>query len=278
MLESLRKFGSFVLEGEQNLPTGVAFFASTSFSGWFPLPERIRGAVFVSSSFHIRPLLPYLNPSTRWHALVIGDEATSLFRCSADSGELIARCSTGANRIRAGSAATEKLEQWARTRLTVSSEAPLVLTAPHDVRSQLAGLKVMSIIRRLFVGTDGVIHGDVSAPAKLWSEVKPFLQSHADCLLLDLRKEFALGRAITRPEDVIARLHKGGLRALAISEEGQMRGRIDWRSGAMRRDTVTNGYGDCVLDDILERALRKQCRIVQAGARDLPPGALLLAV
>lgn len=278
LLACLRAFGSFVSDRGENLPNGAAFFASPSFIGWFPLPARTRGAVFVSNSFHIRPLLAYLNPASRWYALIIGDDSSKLFRCAADTGELIAHCSTGANRIRAKSSAAEKLERWVCDRLTIPGAAPLVVAAPDDVKAELDGLEAMSTLRRPFVGTDGVTYGDSRAPTLLWPMIKPHLQTRTDGILTDLRKEYARGLATTRPEEVVARLRNGGLRALAVSDEGHVRGRVDWRAGAMHREAASSGFGDCVLDDIVERALREHCRVIHTDPTDLPPGALLLAV
>lgn len=278
LLNNLRGFGSYILEKGHDLPHGVALFASPSFLGWFPLPVRTRGAVFVSNSFHIRPLLPYLNPASRWHALIIGDDSSMLFRCAADAGELIARCSTGANRLRTKSTAAGKLERWVFERLAHPGAAPLVVAAPDDVKVDLDGLEAASILSTPFVGTDGATRGDSLAPTQLWPRVKLHLLTRTDAILTDLRKEYARGRATTRPEEVVARLRNGGIRALAISDGGNVRGRVDWRAGALCREAASSGYGDCVLDDIVERALREHCRIVHTDATCLPPGALLLAV
>lgn len=59
----------------------IAFFSSRRVCGFFPMFESVESDVTIAGTFHIKPVISYLNPSESWYLLDVSKEKATLYKC-----------------------------------------------------------------------------------------------------------------------------------------------------------------------------------------------------
>jgi hypothetical protein len=113
-----------------------------------------------------------------------------------------------------------------------------------------------------------------------WQSIRTGLEAGKFAMLRFLQNEYYRGKALTDPSEVVRRIRSGNLQTLVFREDLKQRGEIDWEEGRVvfLNENRKQSFGDCVIDDIAERALRAHAQVYSAPSRQMPLGTSLIAI
>jgi len=294
---------------------GLAVFCSKDFSVYYRLPLVLAELCVVADSFHIRPLLRYLQSNERYFLLNLSQGRTSFFKGSAyglgpvdlasmprslteavgiQGHERVLNFHTGSSgRGRApiyqgsgheDSAREEELQQFLRRVDKALWEVLRDETAPMIVASTPKITAAFQAISRYPHLLPEHVAGNF-ANAKmedLHTRAWPLVQAHAEGRLRDATERY--GNSISRNralDDVsaIARFAvQGRVRDLLVDRDAHLWGRMDRATGAIELHATQMGaHDDDVLDDIAEAVLLRGGEILTLERDRMPSAAPVAA-
>jgi hypothetical protein len=269
---------------------GMAVFVHRDFAGYMPLREACESSVTVANSFHLKPLFPLLDASNTWSLLDIADDNSRLFSCRAGEAEETGIHMAGLKRLRgvlqgANTTDAPAFGLLRRVKQDVSGSVParLVIRAPEAYH---AGLRTMAHrfgLLTTFLNRPSSSKEDFHNSGFVqegWQSIRTGLEAGKFAMLRFLQNEYYRGKALTDPSEVVRRIRSGNLQTLVFREDLKQRGEIDWEEGRVvfLNENRKQSFGDCVIDDIAERALRAHAQVYSAPSRQMPLGTSLIAI
>lgn len=291
---------------------GMAVFATPDRFQVYTLPRPVRELTVVADSFHIKPLIRYLQSADRYHVLGVGRGKINLFEGNRDAlnevelDPAVPRIPSDASPGEAESVGVSAWASWAGVpgvRFSKGSKSdiedneatrflravdrailehysrptrlPLILAALPENQSFFR-----SITRNPFLIPDEVtVHPDALTVDALRERAWAVLEPHYRTRLAGLVEMFGAARSGELGDDVIERVAASALAArvgtLLTEADRYIPGRIDPETGAVALGD--NGVDD-VLDDIAELVLKNGGQVVIVPTEHMPTRTGLAAI
>jgi hypothetical protein len=291
---------------------GMAVFRSSDLFEHFRLPVAVPELAIVADSFHVKPLLRFLQTNQRFYALALSRNRVALYEGSPESLSLVGvpglptsieefvgekpeaflnlrTAGSGAPVYHGhGAAETSKKEDLARFFRAVDralwetlreERAPLVLVGVGY------HFPIYRDVSRYPHVVDQGIEGNVEASspeeihARVWPVVREALRAREEEALAVYERAAARGHAGT-DLDLLGRMAVAGrVKQLLLATGAQVWGRLDRATGEIERRSGQQGArDDDVLDDLAEAVLTRGGEVLMISADRVPGGGPAAAV
>lgn len=230
----------------------VCFFASNSISGFFPINEKITNTVVVAPSFHIKPIVSYLNPSDAWFGVIITDQFIELSRGQSRHRETIRRVNCEKYfKNNETKPFYELIDRWLELHRK-SSQVPVLIFGERRILEKFSFADDICVFHLPFAeNNENFILDSASSLLKHKTQLK----------LLNLNKSMICNETISDLGRIAIALKENKVETLAVRADKTRWGQIDWKTGFVK--TSLNGaLLDCVLDDLAERALVNHTELI----------------
>lgn len=286
--------------------SGLAVFRSHEFEAVYRLPTKVEERVVVGDSFHVRPLLEFLQANQRYFLLVLSQGRISFFKGSLhglvpvdlrtmprsltsalgveDHERNVRQHSAGAwgsTAIYSGRGRDDgsRDEDFARFFRIVDRElmqvlrdenAPLVLAAPEKQFSIYA-----SVSRYPHLLADGLKGSFVQESGQeLHQRVWPLVQKHVaereSIVLEHYSSGISRGRSTDEITTIARGVAQGRVRELLLARGAQLWGKFDRDTGAIELWKDRRGEQDDLLDDLAESVLLRGGEVFSLERHRMP--------
>lgn len=272
---------------------GLAVLASAKRFDVFKLPRSVPTLTVVADSFHIKPLLRYVQSADRFHVLAVAEDKIALFegnRYVLDpiSAPKISRAArppapsdpTGKETAGEGMATYFRAVDKAVTdEVSKPSGAPLVLACLSENQGPFR-----AVAKNPFLLPDAVTGVDPFAldAEKLRARVWPLVEAHYLARLAKLTQDF--GTAVSRQQgtgdlsDAAKAAIAGRIGTLLIDADQVQPGTIDPTTGAIKAKDLADPKVDDKLDDLGELVLKTGGQVVIVPTERMPTKTGLAAI
>jgi hypothetical protein len=311
LLEPLRRLVEQGPAGERL--DGLALFRSPDVDLQYrlaaPLPER----VVVAKSFHIRPLIRYLQSNRRYYVLALSQNRVTLYEGTAsglaekpfpdvpESLEAVLErdyqkgflnfhsVGGGGNRFHGQGTADERKKDDLTVFFRAVDEALWQTLRDEHAPLVLAGVGYYhpiyrSLCRYQYLAAHGVEGNFEHVPAahlhaRAWPLVAELFGARESAALDEFQQVRGRGLATDRLDDVARAAVQGRVRRLLVAKGAQVWGVFDRNTGAIeRREQQTDAHDDDVVDDVAEAVLSRGGEVLMLAPGRLPSGSAVAAV
>lgn len=292
---------------------GLAVFRAKDFSVYYRLPLALSELCVVADSFHIRPLLRFLQSNERYFLLNLSQGRTSFFKGSAHGlGPVdlssMPRSLTEAVGIKGhervmnfhssargqspvyqgsgeeDSAREEVLHQFLRRvdkalwEVLRDESAPLIVASTPKIAAAFQAISRYPHLLHEHVAGSFANAKLEDLHARAW----PLVQAYSEARLRDATQRY--GNLISRDRALddlnsIARFAvQGRIRDLLVDRDAHLWGRMDRTTGAIElHKTQVDAHDDDLLDDIAEAVLLRGGEILTLARKDMPTSSPVAA-
>lgn len=234
------------------------------------IPIEIEQSCQVASSFHVKPLLRWLQVNKDFLLLGVQAETVQIYWGSMDSLRLVDSFSSSSSFPDINERIAE-LTKDSKPKLFVAGE-------PQPVKSVLQSLRYKNLVRTPV--QNAFRKNEVSECCQLVREVlRAEARQALDRALLEFRFAEENNRVSKNIFQISEAVLQGRVRKLIVTDELSIFGRIDPRSG----DVVIHPFDldhedDCLLDDLAQMVLSQGGEVVVARLDEIPKGRPILAI
>lgn len=237
----------------------VCFFASNRVQGFFPINEKVPNTVVVAPSFHIKPIVSFLNPSDAWLGVIVTDQAIELCRGQSKHRETIRRVNREKHsRYKDNFAVSELIGQWVNQHRKFHHMPVFVFGDGQNLNS-LSFPEDVSVFS---------VPPDKNFEDFILNSATDQLAHENQLKLMSLNQSLLCHEAISDLEQIALALKENRVETLAVRVDKTRWGQIDWKTGFVRT-SLKGALLDCVLDDLAERALVSHTQLLLCRSIDL---------
>jgi len=296
---------------------GIAAFRSPDFAAYYRIPMPLPELGVVADTFHIKPLLQFLQTTHRFFVLALSQKNVTLYEGAPyalgkaelpelpvtfvealQNGQeepflnLHSPIGNGAAPIfhghHGGRASERKKEALALffraidhavTRLLRAERLPLVLCGLDSYQSLYRRISRYPYLAEHGVESNGAQMSLAEIHTKVWPIVSNLFQSRETAVLSEYTRLITSGRVTDNLHAIAQAAVQGRVRQLLIAEETQLWGRLDRANGDIRLHTSQQDTrDDDILDDIAEEVLSRGGEILLLPAARLPGASPIAAL
>jgi len=295
---------------------GLAVFRSQDFSVYYRLPLALTELCVVADSFHIRPLLRFLQSNERYFLLNLSQGRTSFFKGSAhglgpvdlasmprslteavgiQGHERVLNFHTGSGGrghapVYQGSGhedsvRDEELQQFLRRvdkalwEVLRDENAPLIVVSTPKIAAAFQAISRYPHLLHEHVAGNFANAKMEDLHARAW----PLVQTHGEGRLRDATQRYgnliSRGRALDDLTAVARCAVQGRVRDLLVERDAHRWGRLDPATGALElHEKQVDAHDDDVLDDIAEAVLLRGGEVLTLDRQAMPSSAPVAAI
>lgn len=237
----------------------VCFFSSGSTHGFFPIKKPIKNTVIVAPSFHIKPILSYLNPMHAWLGVHIADSHIEFVKGQNEHMEPVRRVSREKWRRNPwNSYGADLIGHW----ISLQRKSRYIPVFIYGSEAVLSEFEFEGDFNLLEISEQNEC--ELLVPSLVSQRLSLIHQTKLSCLnQLILRHE-----TVSDLNKIAKLLEDGRLESLAVRIDNTRWGQIDWQCGVVKL-SENGAMLDCVLDDLAERALVKGVDLLLCQSADL---------
>lgn len=298
-----------------NALDGLAVFRSKDFSVYYRLPLTFTETCVVADSFHIRPLLRYLQSNERYFLLNLSQGRTSFFKGSShglgpvdlsslprslaeavgiktNQRQMNFHTGAGSHSHTAvyqgsgheDSARDEELQQFLRRvdkalwEILRDESAPLLVAATPKIAAAFQSISRYPHLLHDYVSGNFANAKLDDLHARAW----PLVQAFSEGRLRDTAQRYgnliSRGRALDDVSSIARFAVQGRVRDLLVDRDAHLWGRMDRTTGALDlHKKQMDAHDDDVLDDIAEAVLLRGGEVLTLSKKDMPSSAPVAA-
>ncbi len=260
----------------EDMPYPVAFFLSEHMSGFVPLPYEVKSLAVVSTSFHVKPLLKWLQREHRFLVLLLKDnEATIHEGTLGHFGEMetISYKQLGSRR---GILPAIDRRLF---RAVYSLRTPVILAGDFDM---IEDFRVRSRYKHLV--EDPIINpDDFENPDKLHKAaievLEPLLKKQEEAHLNAYWHFQKKDRTVFQLDDIVHHALRHRIKHIFICEDVTIWGEINPLSEMVRyNQKQMDAYDDDIIDDLAEMVYRAGGQITVLPRESMPHNSATCAI
>lgn len=237
----------------ENAHYPVALFASTEFSGVTSLPAIARNLTVVANSFHVKPLLKWLQRDRSFLILKFEERRARLMQC-------------GLSNLKNIDILEVAESEWSDESLKLAGRVANEVFAQLDVPVIVAGES--GVVERFYqisgrknvVPTPIIDQGDWESELALHKAalrvLEPYMERREDGLVKKYWRAFRSGQTTSSLNELVYLGVQGRIKHLFVSEKMNLWGQINYRTGEFKfTQRQHDSQDDCILDDLSEIVL-----------------------
>jgi hypothetical protein len=274
----------------------IGIFRTLDFFRVLNIPVEIERSCQVATSFHVKPLLRWLQTDREFLLLGMESDSAHLYLGSQDSFKLLDTIAlpqffqepyslndyTSLKESRQQRSKEDKifarLNDWIE-KLTKSTKPKLFVAGEKSKVDGLnRNLKYINTIKTPFSNTFGK-HNVVNICANIRKLLKDESKKALEKSLLEFRFAEEGNRAQKNIFQISKAVVQGKVRKLIVTDELNIFGKIDRASGGLIiHPTDLDHEDDCILDDLAQMVLSQGGEVVIAKRNEIPKGRPILAI
>lgn len=260
-----------------NLEFPLAFFVTRGFAGHAKLPFSTKGLAVVASSFHVKPMLKWLQREHPFSLLLLKDREASIYSGNLSDFYRVVTFPYESFQTMDGvyRALDEAVGQVLRGR-----KVPLILAgklAVIDVFRQIS--RQRSVVDEPILETTHDLENHHDLHRKALELIEPYLEKREQAWITQYRTAEKTGRTASQLREVVTLAVQGKVKHLFIDERMNIWGRIDPRTGIFTYSAAQEDAGDDdVLDDLAEIVLRRGGSVTVLPSKKMPNGHAACAI
>jgi len=268
----------------------VGIFITKDFKAYLKLSEPVTSKIIIAKSFHIKPLLSFMNYDQPFYLLSLSKKSVILYKGGHQS--VLTRIFTYSNTyLKESSEAILKNREGEMIKqfLLRSEEQIQKILSKDRYPVILAGTtQIVSLFKKIARDPDLLTY-TIKGNIEDWSDVK----RHKACLenlekyMVDSRSELynayleknSLGKTLNGIREIAKASHKGMVQQLFIANDRHVWGDLDRKTAEISLDLSHHSNTiDDLLDDIAEMVLDRGGKVVAIPFKEMPSKTLITAI
>ena len=280
----------------EQIKGNLAIFRRNDFFGYISLPIEVEETCVVASTFHVKPLLKWVQHDKDFVIVAVAADRATIFRGSQTEFRKINDV-VYPNRLH-GVSQESSLEAVKSSRsgnpIELGTMEWLSDQVQHHVASQdtkifVAGDSHLANLLMRFLNTHSLHPKNVlpnfsnNTPSDLCMNVRSIMSKDSRARLDSALRDFELAHSSNSTKTnvfaIAAAAVKGNVKRLLIAEDVNVFGKLDLHSGSLSlHPTDMDHENDCLLDDIAQTVLISGGDVVVARRCEIPQGRPVMAV
>lgn len=260
----------------KKIKTDVGLFRTSDSFRLLSVPVQVQTSCIVATSFHVKPLLRWMQFDRDFLLLGLNNTSASLHISNQHSSQKIDEISI--SRSMTYEQVSELINAWL-LRLTPKHAPPLFVVGPkRKVSHLMKSLKYRSLVKTPIEAQLSKVNLN-----KVLHEIRIIFKQDAEAQLSKALSEFRLADEINLTRKNIFQIAKaavqGRVRKLIIAEGINVFGKIDKKTGGIAIHPFDLDHeDDDLLDDIAQEVLSHGGEVIVAAQEDMPKGRPILAI
>jgi len=272
----LRPVHGFLKRQQRELADSpIAIFSSKGFAGFSLLPFSAKPVAVVSNSFHVKPLLKWMQREHPFSFLQLNENEAVLFQGSLSYFEEIERLPY--RELRTMDGVFNALDR-AVYRSIQSSRVPLLLGGDLDLIQAYKSISGYKAILDGEIRDSSVLVDHEKLHAAAIKELEPFLEQREDALLGSYRAAERGGRTSAMLQEIVQLALTNRIKHLFINEKMNVWGRINTDTASFTYSPQQTAPEDDVLDDLAEIVLKRHGAVTVLPSSKMPNGKAACAI
>lgn len=262
----------------------IGVFRSQSLIGYVLLRDASEEQIVVSDSFHLRPLIDWIQDSHKYYVMTLNPEHVQLYLGTPQVLEPLTDYTPGPEHRanRKGAVLTEKFFFTINERLRKSGElgqCPLILMGPdHLVRAYRDVNSYSSIIEEP-VPAAFDLESTEAIRRRILPQLTTWYAEKESTALHEYTKGVDQKRAVDKLEDIARASLKGRVKTLILAKGVHLWGLLSRDTGKVAiQETRSSLRADDVLDDLAEEVVARGGQVISLDTRQMPTDSPIAAV
>jgi len=274
----------------------IAIFHTPESTGILRIPLDIPDRIVVADSFHIKPILYWVQRDPKFYLLALDSKVVRLFRGSAAGIQLVREVRKPVIQ------SDERLSRGARTRgshheLKKRDTQAFFQMAEREFRSIIgkdrdpvivAGVNTLIPIYRKVNRDPDLVSEFIAGSPSMWTTQElqdksneilgKLFENERDHTLNEFGEAEPKGKASVELPKIIQAAHSGQIRQLIIADDLNLWGSFDAKNGDVHLNSQKIGAEDDVLDDLAEIVLTRGGRVMTLPVAQMPHSEPVAAI
>lgn len=256
------------------LPTGI--FVREGFAGFMKIPFATKNLAVVASSFHVKPLLKWLQRDKPFFLLHLDQDKATLFQGSLSGLRPLDKFNY--KKSRSLDYALDLVDRSV-LRTIQKTQQPLLLSGDDALTDSYRNLCQYNMLVEQTISEMSPDPKIKELHHSCLMVLEPFLENVEDSLVKKFWSAKARGGVSSNLNDIISRALLGQVRHLFINETMNIWGRIDYRTGTFTHSTrQMDSQDDDILDDLAELVLFHRGSVTVLPGRKMPESQAASAI
>lgn len=261
--------------GTEEASYPVALFSTVGFSGHARLPFSTRPLAVVARSFHVKPLLKWMQREHPFSLLALLDQEAVLYQGSLSFIEETERLPY--RELRTMDGALHALDR-AVYRSVQGSRTPLILAGDHELIEVYRNVSGYRAIVDEAILDEAALSSNETLLAAGVRILEPFLEQKESSLLSAYWSAERRGRTCSVLQELVQLALSRKVKHLFVNEKMNVWGKIDPDSGNFTYSSRQTEAEDDVLDDLAEIVIRNHGLVTVLPPEKMPNGLAACAI
>ena len=256
----------------------IGIFRTKNMFRILALPVSVENTLVVATSFHIKPLLRWMQMERDFLFVGLTKHSAALYQGNLNSFRHIDDAIYSSSHNQAVQEALYSLSQWISD-MTIEHRPRLFISGEADIVRQFKGYldyenMHSSVIRPQYSGLNA---------KEVCANIRSILRKEAlislESTILDFHEAHSLSLVQKNIFEIAKAAVQGKVKKLLITDELNIFGKLDKRTGSLsiHHDHLDH-EDDCVLDDLAQEVISLGGEVVVAKKSEIPKGRAILAL
>lgn len=260
------------LEADHN---PVALFSTKGFSGCSYLPFPVKPLAVVANSFHVKPLLKWMQREHPFSLLLLKEQEAVLYQGSLSSFNEAERLVY--RELRTMDGVFNALDR-AVYRTIQSSRVPLLLAGEFDLIEKYKAVSGYKAIVDDAILEPSIFFDQLKLHSAAIKVLEPFLEKKEDALVSSYWAAERSGRTSSLLQEIVQLALVGRVKHLFVNEKMHVWGKINEDTASFSYSPKQSAPEDDVLDDLAEIVLKKHGLVTVLPNVKMPMGKAACAI
>lgn len=260
---------------KESFASPLALFSSKGFAGYSKLPFQVRPLAVVASSFHVKPLLKWMQREHPFSLLLLNENEAVLHQGSLSHFEEIERLPY--LELRTMDGVFHALDR-AVYRSVQSSRVPLLLAGDFDMIEAYKSISGYKAIVDDVVLEPSIFQNHNKLHKAAIEILEPYLEQKESALLQSYWAAERAGRTSSTLQEIIQLALVNRVKHLFVNEKLHVWGKINKSSANFTYSPNQMAAEDDVLDDLAEIVLRNHGSVTVLPSFKMPDGKAACAI
>lgn len=253
----------------------IALFSSRGFAGYARLPFSTKPLAVVANSFHVKPLLKWMQREHPFCLLLLREQEAELYQGSLSYFEQIETLPY--QELRTMDGVFNALDR-AVYRSIQSSRVPLLLAGDLDLIEQYKNVSGYKAIVDDPILDPAIIYQKERLHVEAINVLEPFLEQRESALLQSYWAAERSGRASSTLQEIVQLAIAKRIKHLFVNEKLHVWGRINKTTSSFTYSSQQTHPEDDVLDDLAEMVFRNHGAVTVLSNSKMPHGRAACAI
>lgn len=254
----------------------IGVFVTKGFAGYMGLPFEVKNLAVVANSFHVKPLIKWIQREKPFFALKLNADEPTLYQGSLSELRVIEQYQF--KKARNIESIYEKLDKELN-KVIFRSKQPLVLIGDSIHTDVFKTVSQYGLIINKTLSEAAFGHGLRELHKNCLQILEPYLEHHENVLIQKYWSAKLQRKVSSNLNEIVEMALRGQVKHLFVNEKMNVWGQIDYRTGKFSYHAKQqDSFDDDILDDLAEIVLYHKGQVTVLDSNRMPDSQAAAAI